>query len=231
MDNSFEYYYNDVPGKGLVRNNLVYTSLISKDKKVFCQWYHNDTDYHKGKNRVVDSDLMEEKWLRELNFLTQMRNSYPDLVPEIINIDFAQRKLFLKIDGVDFWQRHYDNNCTYDDVLPDWREQTINIIKAHRALGIYKYSMHPSSYFIVDGKLKSINYFFAYKEGEPPITVNKVISHISEDRIESAKTIAEANNITFDTPIDLKTFQLLIFESFKNNYPEDFAEELKKIYL
>lgn len=231
MDNSFEYYYNDVPGKGLVRNNLVYTSLISKDKKVFCQWYHNDTDYHKGKNRVVDSDLMEEKWLRELNFLTQMRNSYPDLVPEIINIDFAQRKLFLKIDGVDFWQRHYDNNCTYDDVLPDWREQTINIIKAHRALGIYKYSMHPSSYFIVDGKLKSINYFFAYKEGEPPITVNKVISHISEDRIESAKKIAEANNITFDTPIDLKTFQLLIFESFKNNYPEDFAEELKKIYL
>lgn len=231
MDNSFEYYYNDVPGKGLVRNNLVYTSLISKDKKVFCQWYHNDTDYHKGKNRVVDSDLMEEKWLRELNFLTQMRNSYPDLVPEIINIDFAQRKLFLKIDGVDFWQRHYDNNCTYDDVLPDWQEQTINIIKAHRALGIYKYSMHPSSYFIVDGKLKSINYFFAYKEGEPPITVNKVISHISEDRIESAKKIAEANNITFDTPIDLKTFQLLIFESFKNNYPEDFAEELKKIYL
>lgn len=231
MESNFEYYYNNVPGKGLVRNNLVYTSLISKDKKVFCQWYHNDTDYHRGMNKVVDPTLMEEKWLREVNYITQMRNVYPELVPEIINIDFSQRKLFLKIDGVDFWQRHYDHNCSYDSVLPDWREQTVNIVKAHKSLGIYKYSMHPSSYFIVDGKLKSINYFFAYKNTEPPITINKVISHISEERIDSARKLIESHNLTFDTPIDLNTFQLLIFESFKTNYPDDFAEELKKIYL
>lgn len=231
MQTEFEYYYNNVPGKGLVRNNLVYTSLISTDKKTFVKWYHNDSDYHKGKNKVVDSTLMEAKWLRELNFLTQMRNTYPELVPVIKNIDFVQRKIYLEIDGVDFWQRHYDNNCTYDDVLPDWREQTLQIVNAHKSLNMYKYSMHPSSYFIVDGKLKSINYFFAYNASEPPITVNQVISHISDERVENAKLIADKHGITFDTPIDLKSFQFMIFESFGTNYPKDFVEELKKVYL
>jgi hypothetical protein len=230
MEKNFEYYYNKVPGKGLVRNNLVYTSLISKDKKTFCQWYHNDSEYHKGKNKVVDPELMESKWLREVNYLTQMRNVYPNLVPKIINIDLDRRKLYLEIDGVDFWQRHYDNNCTYDQVLPDWREQTLEIFKAHKALGIYKYSVHPSSYFIVDGQLKSINYFFAYRDTEPPITVNQVISHISEERLESAQIIADKYGITFDTPVDLKSFQMMILESFKSNYPGEFVEELKNIY-
>ncbi|MEY4334708.1 MAG: hypothetical protein RLZZ196_3458, partial [Bacteroidota bacterium] len=65
----YEYYYNNVPGVGLTRNNLIYTSLISTDKKVFVQWYHNDSEYHKGQNEIVDPDKMEEKWQREVKFL------------------------------------------------------------------------------------------------------------------------------------------------------------------
>ncbi len=230
MENIFEYYYNIVPGKGAVRNNLVYTSLISKDKKTFCQWYYNDTDYHKGKNKVVDPSLMEEKWTREVKYLTLMQQEHKDMVPEILEIDHSQRKIFLAIDGVDFWQRHYDDNCTYDQVLPTWREQILAINQAHKDLGLYKYSTHPSSYFVVEGQLKCINYFFTHAEEEKYITVNQVISHISEERLESAKGLLESHGLTFDTPIDLKTFQMLIFESFKTNYPEDFAEDLKKIY-
>jgi hypothetical protein len=61
MNAQFEYYYNNVPGKGLCRNNLIYTSLISTDCKTFCQWYFNDENYHGGHNEVVDPALMEEK--------------------------------------------------------------------------------------------------------------------------------------------------------------------------
>ncbi len=231
MENQFEYYYNNVPGKGPVRNNLIYTSLISKDKQTFVQWYYNDTDYHKGKNKVVDSSLMDEKWEREVKYLCKVRDTYPNYVPDILDIDHKQRKIYLKIDGVDFWQRHYDNKCSYDEVLPSWREQILNIVQAHKNLGIYKYSMHPSSYFLVDGQLKSINYFFAYSDQEGPISINQVISHISEERLDGARLLLESKGLTFDTPIDLKTFQLLIFESFKTNFPSDFSEELKKIYI
>jgi hypothetical protein len=231
MTTKFDYYYNDVPGKGLCRNNLIYTSLISSDRKTFCQWYHNDTEYHKGQNQVVDPGLMEEKWLREVNYLTQMRNSYPDLVPKIINIDLVQRKLYLEIDGDDFWQQAGPIKQDYDSVLPNWREQMMEIFKAHKALGIYKYSLHPSSYFVVNGQLKSINYFFCYRDIDKQISLRSVMSHISEDRQADLFPKMTAMRIDVDAPTPFKDVQLLAFESFKTNFPADFMEEAKKLYV
>ena len=231
MTAEYEYYYNDVPGKGLCRNNLIYTSLISKDKKTFCQWYHNDTDYHKGQNQVVDPGLMNEKWLREVNFITQMRNKVPDLVPNITNIDFVNKKIYLDIDGDDFWQQADPIKQDYDSVLPNWREQMLAIFKAHKALGIYKYSLHPSSYFIVDDQLKSINYFFCYRDQDPAISLRDVMSHISQDRQADLFPKMAAMGIDVDEPTPFKDIQLLAFESFKTNFPADFMDECKKLYV
>ena len=231
MTAEYEYYYNDVPGKGLCRNNLIYTSLISKDKKTFCQWYHNDTDYHKGQNQVVDPSLMNEKWLREVNFITQMSNIFPHLVPNIINIDLEKRKLYLEIDGDDFWQQSDPIKQDYDSVLPNWREQMLEIFKAHKALGIYKYSLHPSSYFVVNGQLKSINYFFCYRDHDPAISLRSVMSHISEDRQADLFPKMSAMGIDVDKPTPFKDIQLLAFESFKTNFPSDFMDECKKLYV
>ena len=230
MDQDFEYYYNNVPGKGLCRNNLIYTTLINKSKTILCQHYVNDTDYHKGQNQVVDPKLMEEKWLREVNYFTQMRNAYPLLVPEITNIDLDRKKIYMKIQGVDFWQQTLDNNCTYDELLPDWQEQMLDIFKAHKSLGIYKYSLHPSSYFIVDGKLKSINYFFCYKDIDRPISLRSVMSHISEERQEDLFPKMSAMGIDVDELTTFKKIQQLAFESFKTNFPADFIEKAKQIY-
>lgn len=226
----FAYYYNNVPGKGLCRNNLIYTSLISKDKKTFCQWYHNDTDYHRGQNQVVDDILMEEKWTREISFITEMSKSYPDLVPKILDINFKERKLFLEIDGDDLWQKSGPTVQNYEKILPDWEEQMIEIIQAHKNLGIYKYSLHPSSYFVVDKKLKSINYFFCYKDNDTPINIRSVLSHISTDRQKDLFPKMKNMNIDIDQPVSFKRIQLLAFESFKTNFNENIMEKFKEIY-
>jgi hypothetical protein len=226
----YEYYYNNVPNFGLCRNNLIYTSLISKDKKTFVQWYYNDTEYHYGKNQVVDPELMTEKWDREVKYLTLMASSNPDLVPEIIDIDIVNRKIFLKIDGVDFWQRHFDSNCTYDVVLPSWKSQILNIIQAHKNLNLFKHSMHPSSYFIVDGQLKSINYFFTYHNDEDTIAISEVKSHISSDRQVELKKYTDSLGISWDQKYSHKFIQQLTFDCFSNNYPKDFIIEAKRIY-
>jgi len=231
LSTNFEYYYNDVPGKGLCRNNLIYTSLISKDRKTFCQWYHNDTDYHRGQNQIVDPDLMEEKWLREVNYITQMRNTFPHLVPKIINIDLEKRKLYLEIDGVDFWQQADPIKQDYDSVLPNWREQMLEIFKAHTSLGIYKYSLHPSSYFVVNGQLKSINYFFCYRDLDQQISLRSVMSHISEDRQKDLLPKMTAAGIDVNMPTPFKDIQLLAFESFKTNFPSDYVGGLKTIVI
>jgi hypothetical protein len=227
----YDYYYNIMPDGEKWRNNLIYTSLISQDKKVFVQWYHNDTDYHKGQNQVVDPELMEEKWFREVNHLTQMRNNYPDLVPKILEIDLHKRKIFLEIDGVDFWQLSGPLKQDYDSVLPDWREQMFDIFKAHKSLGIYKYSLHPSSYFLVDGKLKSINYFFCYRDHDKEISLRSVMSHISESRQADLFPKMTAMGIDVDNPTAFKDIQQLAFESFKTNFPADFMDECKKLYV
>ena len=222
-----EYYYNNVPGQGLCRNNLIYTSLINKDKTVFCQWYYNDTEYHKGQNQVIDLLLMEEKWLREVNYLTQMRNVYPDLVPKIINIDLDHRKLFLEIDGPDFWEQAGCDMTNYDKVLPDWQDQMLDIIRAHKRLGLHKYSMHPSSYFVVNGKLKSINYFFTYRANEPHVSIAEVESHIYTTRQDEMRKHLSKLGIDWNTPQPWEVMDQLCWASFSTNYPEEFIERVK----
>jgi hypothetical protein len=224
------YYWNNVPGIGLCRNNLIYTSLMSDDNKTFVQWYYNDPEYHKGQNEVIDPSKMEEKWLREVNYLTQMRNRYPELIPKIILIELDAKKLYLEVDGVDFWNRAGCSIDNYDKVLPDWQDQMLNIIQAHKSLGLYKFSMHPSSYFIVDGKLKSINYFFTYAHHEGPISIADHASHIYSTRQDIMRTQIEQMGLSWDKPESLKTLQMLCFESFRTNYPDEFINKAKKIY-
>jgi hypothetical protein len=225
----YEYYYNDVPGHGLCRNNLIYTSLMSTDKKVFVQHYTTDGDYHKGQNQVVDPAKMTDKWLREVNYLTQMRNKYPELVPTIINIDLEKQKLFLQVDGPDFWEQAGCDSANFDQVLPDWQDQMLNIIQSHKTLGLYKYSMHPSSYFVVDGKLKSINYFFTYGQHEGPISIADHASHIYSTRQEEMKKYVEELGISWNDPHSLPLMEKLCWNSFRTNYPAEFIDRVLAI--
>lgn len=223
----YEYYYNNVPGVGQTRNNLIYTSLVSRDKKTFVMWYHNDTEYHKGQNEIVDPKKMKEKWEREMHFLHNMAHHNPNMVPEILEVNVPQRKIYLRIDGLDFWNRA---NCTtenYDSVLPDWQDQMIAIIEAHKARGWHKYSMHPSSYFVVDGQLKSINYFFTYHKDEPNVSIKEVESHIHSNRQTEMRKHLESLGIEWDKQQPWSVMDQLCWESFRTNYPQEFIERVK----
>lgn len=222
----YEYYYNNVPGKGKCRNNLIYTSLISEDKKTFVQWYYNDGQYHRGQNQVVDPNLMEEKWEREVDFLKLMDGSFPIHVPKILDIDYSQRKIYLQVDGPDFWEQAGCVTENYSQVLPDWEDQMLEIIQAHKFMNLYKYSMHPSSYFVVGGKLKSINYFFTYHKDEPNISIKDVESHIYSSRQQEMKKHLMSLGIEWDQPQRFEILEKLCWQSFRNNYPEEFIDKI-----
>lgn len=225
MQQDYEYYYNNVPGVGLTRNNLIYTSLISEDMKTFVQWYYNDNIYHAGQNEVVDPSKMEEKWQREVQFLTYIASTkYRNIIPEF-DIDHDLKKIYLKVDGKDFWNRAGCLTENYDNVLPDWREQMLDIIRAHKDLGLHKYSMHPSSYFVVDGKLKSMNYFFTYHKDEPYVSIKDVESHIHSNRRSEMKKHLNSLGIEWDKPQPWTVMDKLCWNSFRTNYPTDFIEQ------
>ena len=222
----YDYYYNKLPGEEPWRNNLIYTSLMSEDKKVFVQWYYNDEVYHGGQNQVVLPELMQEKWEREIKYAQLMNGAYPDLVPKILDIDHKNRKLYLEVDGDDFWQRSHTLDSYYS-VLPDWDTQMINIINAHKSLGLHKYSMHPSSYFIVDGRLKSINYFFTYHKSEPTVSIKDAESHIYSTRQDEMRKHIESLGIEWDVPQPFTLMDTLCWESFRKNYPDDFINRVQ----
>jgi hypothetical protein len=222
----YEYYYNNVPGYGKCRNNLIYTSLMSGDKKTFVQWYYNDTEYHQGQNEVVDPVKLEEKWNREICYLNLMGSYYPDLVPKF-DINILERKIYLEIDGPDFWEKASCDITNYDKVLPDWQDQMLAIIKSYKELGWHKYSMHPSSYFVVNGKLKSINYFFTYNNDEPNISIKEVESHIHSNRQTEMRKHLETLGIEWDKPQPWELMDQLCWSSFSTNYPAEFIERVK----
>lgn len=223
-------YYNNVPGKGRCRNNLIYTSLINADKTVFCQHYWNDPAYHKGMNKVVDPNLMQEKWKRDLKFSNIMLNNNPQVVPKLANVDLKNKKMCWYIQGVDFWEQ---TGCTqdFDNVLDDWQEQMLDILKAYRAQGIWKYSLHPSSYFVVDGKLKSINHFFCYEDSEQEICIADCLSHISEDRLAQLMPMVNVEGLDIHKPVPFAVLGKLALDSFADSYPADFIKKAKEIYV
>jgi hypothetical protein len=153
----------------------------------------------------------------------------PEFIPDILDIDLINKQIYLKVDGLDFWNRAGCLIENYDSVLPDWQEQMLDIIKTHRQLGLWKYSMHPSSYFVVDGKLKSINYFFTYSDSEANISIKDVESHIYSTRQEEIRKHIDSLGIKWDEPQPFELLNELCWESFSNMYPREFIERAKCI--
>jgi hypothetical protein len=167
---------------------------------------------------------MDEKFKREVKYLSLMTKEFPNLVPEF-ELDVENKKIFLSIDGKDFWNRAGCLTENYNNVLPDWQDQMLEIIKAHKSLGLHKYSMHPSSYFVVDGKLKSMNYFFTYHEDEPCVSIAEVESHIYSTRQTEMRKHLESLGIEWNTPQPWAVMDKLCWNSFRTNYPTEFIEK------
>jgi hypothetical protein len=228
---NFEYYYNNVPGIGLCRNNLIYTSLISQDKKTFVQWYYNDTEYHKNQNEIVDPVLMEEKWNREIKFLQKIIDYNKDLVPKIETIDHINKKIYFSVEGVDFWEAAGCDQKNFNNVLPDWQDQMLHHLAEYRNAGVWKYSLHPSSYFVINGKLTAINYFFCYEDYEDNVKIKDVMSHISLKRQQELRKYLDLHNIKIDTAASFNSLGQLALDSFSDSYPVSFIEKAKKVYV
>ena len=75
--------------------------------------------------------------------------------------------------------------------------------------------MHPSSYFVVNGKLKSINYFFAYKNTEPRISISDVESHIHSNRQAEMRKYLDTLGIKWNEPQPFETLEKLCWESLE----------------
>ena len=82
----------------------------------------------------------------------------------------------------------------------------------------------------MDRELINVNYFFAYKNDEPNITVKDHLSHISTERQKELTPQMTKLGIEVDKPYPFDRLQILCLESFRNVYPDSFIDKAISIY-
>lgn len=220
----FEYYYNNVPNEGLCRNNLVYTSLIDRKNNLFKIRYKTDQLYHNGE--CLSQDILDAKWQKELVY-----SVYNNTALEIESIDIQKQEIIFYIQGNDFWQQANCSVENYPKILPDWEEQMLDILKSIRSQGFWKFSLHPSSYFIVNGQLRTINHFFCYHDNDPLVATVDILNHVSKNRTQKLLDYYKTNNIDIHSKLPYTEYAKICLESFRANYTDSFIDKAKEIYV
>ena len=223
----WDYYWNEEPGDRF-RANLVYTAYISGDRKTLCMSFNRDVNYHSNleENTLWTEELLAERFQRELKFYNKAAGKIP--VAELLDIDENNRKIYIKFPGDDFYMMGYKSS--YDQVLPNWREQITERFKEMWSLGILKFSMHPNSWIVYeDGILRPINWFFTFEEGEPEKSISEYLIQLSDSRQDKLRPLLEKFNIDIEKKYQLWDLQNICFESFRHNYPSELIDSLLSI--
>ena len=224
---NWDYYWNEEPGDRF-RANLVYTAYISGDRKTLCMSFNRDVNYHSNleENTLWTEELLAERFQRELKFYNKAAGKIP--VAELLDIDENNKKIYIKFPGDDFYMMGYKSS--YDQVLPNWREQITERFKEMWSLGILKFSMHPDSWIVYeDGILRPINWFFTFEEGEPEKSISEYLIQLSDSRQDKLRPLLEKFNIDIEKKYQLWDLQNICFESFRHNYPSELIDSLLSI--
>lgn len=217
------YYNKDKDGD--IRANLVYTPLVSPDKKTLCMDFNRYIKYHQclKENLLWTEELLTERFNREIKF-NSLASKFMETIP-IIDIDILNRRIFLEWYGDDFFMQGI-NNGGYDKILPNWKEQWINSIQLMQKNNIFKISLHPNSWVIKDEKLIPFNWFFTYELSEPALTIRSLLIQISLERQEKLEKVLSDIGINMDTKYNVDFLQKIAFYSFRSNYPKDLIDRI-----
>jgi len=172
-----------------------YEPLVSPDGKTFCKNYAwtNEYQYMETKDRPLYTDEVAEWfWFNELTYLELFKDK--PYAPEIVDIDYKTRKIFLK------WYNKSCNQIIYGPgIWPqgDWRQQIKDIILDQWDEGIYKLTMYPHCHYAdSQGQMRAIDWYGCVPIDEPYIEekyMQGIIHDTAQFRLE--ETGAAVNNV------------------------------------
>jgi hypothetical protein len=222
----WKFHYN-LEGDEEVRCNLVYTPYVSPDGKSMIMSFNRDERYHQwgAENEQWTEEMLTDRFNRELKFHKLAKDAGMTVLA-IKNIDESKRHIEIEWHG-DFLMQGIEGGG-YDRVLPNWKSQWLDRIAEMWAAGIYKLSMHPNSWVVIDGKLVPFNWFFSFTKDEPPAKIRKFLVQISTGRLEKLELVLATLGRNLDTEYDTKTLQEICFHSFRANYPAPLIDQALK---
>lgn len=224
VDN-WNYYYN-IQGNENIRANLVYTPLVSPDRKQFCMWFYRDDAYHFDKhiNSMWNEDLLENRFRKELKYQKIAQRYVPTL--EILDVDESSRKIIIEWPNDDFYMSCLTK--TPDQVFPGWKYQMQCVLKKLWSNNVVKLSLHPNSWVIKDDLLVPFNWFFSYDKETDTDNLQDLIIQISDNRLEKVYEIFASLGFHPEKNYKVTDLQRLALHSFKSNYDPEFIDQLIK---
>lgn len=135
-----------------------YEPLISDDGKLFCKNYSWPNEYQsiEDKNRpLYTAEVVEWFFTNEIKYIEKFIDK--PYAPEIVDIDYYNKKIYLK------W---YDVSCNQIIYKPchwpekQWRQQIKDIIIDQYNEGVYKLTMYPHCHYIdTHGQMRAIDWY------------------------------------------------------------------------
>jgi hypothetical protein len=93
------------------------------------------------------------------------------------------------------------------------------------AADIIKISLHPNSWTVKNGELIPFNWFYSYDINETAI-IRDMLKQISIARQEKMQIELEKFRLNLDTPYPIKELQVVAFNSFRSNYPNNLIDNI-----
>ena len=135
-----------------------YEPLVSDDGTLFCKNYSwpNEYQFTENKNRsLYTAEIVEWFFKNEIKYIEKFIDK--PYAPEIVDIDYDNKKIYLK------W---YDVSCNQIIYKPEhwpekqWRRQIKDIIIDQYNEGVYKLTMYPHCHYIdTRGQMRAIDWY------------------------------------------------------------------------
>jgi hypothetical protein len=177
-----------------------YEPLVSKDGKTFCKNYAwpNEYQYRETKDRpLYTAEVTDWFFHNELKYIEQFADK--PYAPEVIDINYSDRKIYLKWYGVScnqiiyrphFWPKH------------TWLKQIKDIMLDIYNEGVYKLTMYPHCHYIsAEGNMRAIDWYGCVPVDAPYIE-EKYMQGIIHD---TAKFRLEETGAAVDHVLNLET--------------------------
>lgn len=172
-----------------------YEPLVSEDKKVFCKNYSwpNNYQYMETTDRpLYTEEVVNWFFQNELKYIDKFKNK--SYAPEIIDIDYKSKKIFLK------WYGESCNQIMYGQQQwpqAQWRQQIKDIMLDLYNEGVYKLTMYPHCHYISsEGNMRAIDWYGCVPVDKPYISekyMQGIIHETAQFRLE--ETGSAVNNI------------------------------------
>ena len=172
-----------------------YEPLVSADGKTFCKNYSwpNEYQYIETSNRPLYTDEVAEWFFyNELKYIELFKDK--PYAPEIIDIDYTTRKIYLK------WYGESCNQVIYSGKewpSKKWHKQIKDIMLDQYNEGVYKLTMYPHCHYIDDhGQMRAIDWYGCVPVNTPYIGekyMQGIIHETAQFRLE--ETGEAVNNV------------------------------------